>query len=904
MDESARSQCMEGCRRVCIFVAAAMLLLPLIPVVQADDDLASSSIMLDGQSVNGNVDYDGDRTDWWKIYAITGDVVEVSVSTSMSNPAWWCPGDGYTGKVKLTDPSETTLAGDNTIDDSSSSTVLSTPVVSSGWIHLRIRSDDSWCNDGIDYSLTPSINKDTRDSDDDGWIDNEDDCDDVQGTSTNDRLGCPDSDSDGYSDPDSGWLAHPQGQADAFSSEDSQWHDTDGDGFGDNLDGYEGDHCLYQRGFSDRDRFGCLDSDIDGWSDPDPLGLNSSEPWPAHPNGSADAFAIDPTQWNDTDGDGYGDNWADSAWDDWRMPQNHSDDNNSGEIPPWNQTDNNTDFVQYGEWVDNATKPDYCPTVAGISHEDRFGCTDTDEDGWSDPDWNWSKYDGADAFPFEPSQWYDRDDDGWGDNQDPGAKLIDDFPDNPTQWRDSDRDGYGDNQTLGAWQVDNFTNDFTQWSDMDGDGYGDNLSGYQPDSCQNSDIGHVDEGRISWQDRYGCVDRDKDGWSDPDGDWSAHPEGFADAFPDDETQWHDTDNDGFGDNLEYFDGETFSPAHEGDSCPSTTGISRKDRFGCPDSDSDGWSDPTPNWLASPAGMADTWPQEPSQWNDSDGDGYGGNPLGVTPDACPEVPGTSLGTEDGGDRYGCSDTDGDGWSDLADHFDHEPSQYRDSDGDGWGDNSDGHEGDACPMQKGDSFLDRRGCVDSDSDGYSDADEFWKANPEGTADAFPYDRMQWNDSDGDGFGDTPIGTKRDDCPEHPGTSTIDFQGCPDSNGDGWSDGYGELNAAFASLSDDPAGSWLTYALLAASAVLGILVGMFFRDKPEQELLDSKEWQEAPVAPALEALTEPESPMVESTVSDSQVGGIAEPVLPSVGEADSMLMQQPEETRGADAGYGGEA
>ncbi|MCS5536624.1 MAG: hypothetical protein NZ770_00825, partial [Candidatus Poseidoniaceae archaeon] len=175
---------MEVCRRACIFVAAAMLLLPLIPVVQADDDLASSNIMLDGQSVNGNVDYDGDRTDWWKIYAITGDVVEVSVSTSMNNPAWWCPGDGYTGKVKLTDPSETTLAGDNTIDDSSSSTVLSTPVVSSGWIHLRIRSDDSWCNDGIDYSLTPSINKDSRDSDDDGWIDNEDDCDDVQGTST------------------------------------------------------------------------------------------------------------------------------------------------------------------------------------------------------------------------------------------------------------------------------------------------------------------------------------------------------------------------------------------------------------------------------------------------------------------------------------------------------------------------------------------------------------------------------------------------------------------------------------------------------------------------------------------------------------------------------------------------
>ena len=901
MDESAGPQVMGVCRRVGVLVAMAMLLLPLLPVVQADDDLASSSLMTDGQSVSGNVDYDGDRTDWWKIYAITGDVVEVTVSTSMSNPAWWCPGDGYTGKVKLTDANENTLAGDNTIDDSSTTTTLSTPVASSGWIHLRIRSDDTWCNDGIDYSLTPSINKDTRDTDDDGWIDNEDDCDEVVGSSTNDRLGCPDSDSDGYSDPDNSWLAHPDGAADAFPMEDSQWHDSDRDGYGNNLDGFQGDHCIDQKGFSDRDRFGCLDSDLDGWSDPDPLGLNSSEPWPAHPNGSADAFPIDSTQWNDSDGDGYGDNWADPVWNEWRLPPNTSSEGDGGEIPPWNQSDNSTDFIQFGEWVDNATRPDFCPSVAGTSHQDRFGCVDSDEDGWSNPDLNWTKYDGADAFPYVPSQWYDRDNDGWGDNQDPNAELIDDFPDNPTQWRDTDRDGYGDNQTLGAWQVDNFTMDYTQWSDMDGDGYGDNESGYQPDSCKTSDPALVDEDRISRFDRYGCADSDKDGWSDPDGNWSAHPYGFADAFPDDPSQWYDTDDDGFGDNLEYFDGESFSPAFEGDSCPFTQGESRKDRFGCPDSDSDGWSDPMPNWLASPAGFADTWPDEPTQWNDSDGDGYGGNPLGVRPDACPDVPGTSLGSDEGGDRYGCLDTDGDGWSDLADHFDHEPSQYRDSDGDGWGDNSEGNEGDACPNQRGDSFLDRRGCVDSDSDGYSDPDELWKASPEGTADAFPYDRMQWNDSDGDGFGDTPIGNKRDDCPDAPGTSTLDYQGCPDSNRDGWSDSYGELNAAFAGLSDDPASSWLTYALLAMAAGLGVLVGMLFRSKPEA----GDDWSALPDVSTLPP------PLVADTVGQAPLDSIPPPLLNeqvpptevSTEAQPSTLMMQPEEERGADAGYGGE-
>ncbi|GIR00730.1 MAG: hypothetical protein CM15mP9_4330 [Methanobacteriota archaeon] len=41
--------------------------------------------------------------------------------------------------------------------------------------------------------------------------------------------------------------------------------------------------------------------------------------------------------------------------------------------------------------------------------------------------------------------------------------------------------------------------------------------------------------------------------------------------------------------------------------------------------------------------------------------------------------------------------------------------------------------------------------------------------GQADAFPTDRLQWQDSDEDGFGDVPMGAKRDDCPEVAGTST---------------------------------------------------------------------------------------------------------------------------------------
>ena len=217
-----------------IFVAATLL--NLAPLAAADNDLASSELLQDGQSVNGNVDNDGDPADWWKIYTYTGDVLTVDVSSTST--AW---DGGYTGNVKLTTPSGSTLAGENSIEDGSSSTSLSTTAAFAGWIHLRVYSEDSWFEDGFDYSLSPSLDKYNRDSDDDGFIDTEDDCDDSAGTSTNDRLGCVDSDSDGYSDGDSTWVAHPDGFADAFPSESSQWRDSDRDGYGDNLDGFQGD---------------------------------------------------------------------------------------------------------------------------------------------------------------------------------------------------------------------------------------------------------------------------------------------------------------------------------------------------------------------------------------------------------------------------------------------------------------------------------------------------------------------------------------------------------------------------------------------------------------------------------------------------------------------------------------
>jgi hypothetical protein len=207
-------------------------------------------------------------------------------------------------------------------------------------------------------------------------------------------------------------------------------------------------------------------------------------------------------------------------------------------------------------------------------------------------------------------------------------------------------------------------------------------------------------------------------------------------------------------------------------------------------------------------VADAFVDDPTQWEDTDGDNYGDNQAdgAITPDRCKEIPGTSH-----ADRHGCTDSDNDGFSDYGDRFKYDPSQWIDTDGDGFGDNEGGHQPDSCPFEEvslGVSLIDRYGCPDTDRDGYSDPDDEHEASPDGTADAFPRNRMQWADSDGDGFGDNPIGSLRDDCPDVAGYSTIDKQGCPDGNNDGYSDDYGLVNAHLSMMSENPSSSLFTF------------------------------------------------------------------------------------------------
>ena len=78
---------------------------------------------------------------------------------------------------------------------------------------------------------------------------------------------------------------------------------------------------------------------------------------------------------------------------------------------------------------------DDCPNVDGNSTVDRIGCLDSDGDGVSDPDDDWRVRDGADPFPYEATQWKDTDGDGWGDNTNIDAKMIDFWPNNVAKYR-------------------------------------------------------------------------------------------------------------------------------------------------------------------------------------------------------------------------------------------------------------------------------------------------------------------------------------------------------------------------------------------------------------------------------------------------------------------------------------
>lgn len=536
-------------------------------------------------------------------------------------------------------------------------------------------------------------------------------------------------------------------------------HDDDGDGVWN-----ENDLCPNTPANATVDLNGCAATQRDTDND----GVNDAQ----------DAFPFDSSQWQDSDGDGYGDNasgnnsdafpndatqWSDQDGDGWG-------DNQSGTNPDAFPTDPNqhvdSDGDGYGD-NSNATGGDLWPT-------DPSQWWDSDGDGYGDN----SSGTNGDAFPSDSTQWSDGDGDGWGDN--PSGNNPDAFPQDGTQWSDQDGDGYGDNSN--GNNADAFPTDSTQWADQDGDGYGDNPTGNNPDAFPT----------------------DGTQWADSDGDgYGDNPSGNnADSFPADSTQWSDRDADGYGDNPQ---------GNNPDLCPDTPSGETVDSTGCSaserDSDGDGVMDSLDDCLFE---NATGWDDDSDGCiDDSDDDG-----LNDPDDACMNEDSTGYDTDqDGciddsdGDMVkdnvdqcpttdasgfdskldGCiDDTDGDLVPDNVDACRYVDSTGYDNDGDGCIDDTDGDNIkdniDACPYENATGFDDdQNGCIDdSDQDGVKDNNDLCP----NTQDLDSLDSNGCSDFQRDMDADS-IKDYYDQCPNTPIGEQVNPAGCSasqrDSDGD---------------------------------------------------------------------------------------------------------------------------
>ena len=515
-------------------------------------------------------------------------------------------------------------------------------------------------------------------------------------------------------------------------------------------------------------------------------------------NGQDEVVRIDP--YTDEDGDGVGDEVDNCPF--IANPLQANFDNDSlGDVC---DSDDDNDLIPDNQDQCMKGQLDWSSTM--LNDHDGDGCLDSSEDMDDDND---AVVDASDLCSTGDLDWTstamtDYDSDGCQDSMedvDDDNDRICDANELSNSWACSPSSASTDlcpQSTLGFFSnnqndVDaDGCEDATEDSDDDNDGFADDV-----DSCP------LNAGTSSLGSVLGCSDFDADGYADS-----------IDVFPTEATQWLDVDGDGYGDNSEGF---------QGDGCVEITGESTEDFFGCPDADTDGWSD-----------LNDAFPVESSQHADADGDGYGDNSNGFQADACPDVAGVS--TED---RFGCLDTDSDGWSDLNDAFVDDSTQYSDQDGDGFGDNADGTTPDNCPGIYGLSTENRFGCPDADGDGWEDRE-----------DAYANDVRLWSDTDGDAYADQPGTNMSDDCPEVYGTSVQDFLGCLDTDGDGWSDQSDEYpNDASRHLASEENEDSTPILLVAALGLLILTLAMIglMRRKNVQDS-DINQFIAPPIGPPL--------------------------------------------------------
>ena len=320
-------------------------------------------------------------------------------------------------------------------------------------------------------------------------------------------------------------------------------------------------------------------------------------------------------------------------------------------------------------------------------------------------------FDYQDAFPLDPTEWFDTDSDGLGNNTD----------------TDDDNDGF-----LDALELECGSNSLDVLDiplDSDNDGILD---------CRDTDDDN--DGVLDTIDNCPFVanalqaDTDLDGFgdlcdSDDDND------GFdddTDAFPLDATEWLDTDSDGIGNKADLDDDNDGQLDIDEIACGSSPLDSNSLSL---DTDADNIPDcvDTDDDNDGEADLADAFPLDASEWSDTDKDGIGNNAdLDDDGDGFSDLDELSCGSDplnplskpadqDGDGIADCIDVDrdGDGVLNTQDVFPDDTSESEDTDGDGLGNNLD---------------------VDDDNDGILDV-----------SDVFPLDPTEWSDADGDGIGD---------------------------------------------------------------------------------------------------------------------------------------------------------
>ena len=294
----------------------------------------------------------------------------------------------------------------------------------------------------------------------------------------------------------------------------------------------------------------------------------------------------------------------------------------------------------------------------------------------------------------------------------------------------------------------------------------------------------------------------------PDSDGDGYLD-YLDDFPDDPTEWLDTDKDGIGNNADTDDdGDGLTDVQEQNSNPVTDSLD-------PDTDDDGYCDGPVSVIVNDVLICeagpDAFPTDSDEWNDNDGDGIGDNEDpdddndnfldvdeiangsdsfdGCSPDenstACDiDNDGLPKGAEGAiGTNVTNPDTDGDGFCDGpltvfgvcigGDDFPLDAGAHKDTDGDGMPDNLTG------PSTSDPALTED---PDDDNDGLTDIEE--DANGNGTFDAGETNSLD-PDTDDDGYCDGPVSVTIRDvliCEAGPDAFPLDPSEWLDTDGDG--------------------------------------------------------------------------------------------------------------------------